>query len=112
MSDFKPWEVDVTVSEYRQPDDEWSNGWWLMWNQEIDKIEDPVLGTIERVANKKFPFDQYETDGAPIFVVVKVGDQYFQKEGVYASWDGTNMDGECVEVEPVEVPLTFYRHKE
>jgi hypothetical protein len=95
----------------QQVDEFVGDGWYAVYWGETKVLEAP-FGTIEAVTQKKFEFNPYETDGSPIFIIVRVGDQYFQKEGVHASWVGTDFDGECVEVEPVEVPLTFYRRKE
>lgn len=99
--------VDRLIRE--ATDNSYESGWAGLYNEEITKIETPE-GTFEYVAQKDFgPTDTYEA--IPVFVVVKFGDQYFQKEGTYSSWDGCNFYGECVEVEPYETPLTFYKRK-
>lgn len=43
-----------------------------------------------------------------IYVVVKVGEQYFRKSGHYASHDGTYWDGRFEEVKPQEKPVTVW----
>lgn len=49
-----------------------------------------------------------EGDGAPIHVIIKVGERYFQMDGYYSSWDSSEMDGELFEVQPKEVKVTQY----
>lgn len=49
-----------------------------------------------------------EGGGEDIYVVVKVGDQFFQKDGFYASHYGSDWDGEVTEVRPVEKTITVY----
>ena len=50
-----------------------------------------------------------EGDGAAIHVVIKVGDRYFQQDGYYSSWGESEMDGQVVEVKPVQVMRTEYQ---
>lgn len=47
-----------------------------------------------------------EGDGAEIYVVVQIGDQYFQKTGYYSSWGESEMDGATEEVQPKKVVRT------
>lgn len=47
-------------------------------------------------------------DGAPIEVVIKVGDRYFEINGEYSSWDSSSFDGYLYEVKPVQVTRTEY----
>lgn len=104
------YDVDRALNNARPiPSEDYLNGWKALHYGETRSVY-TALGVFEYVKEKRFAGDPYE--GSPLFVVVKLGDRYFQKEGTYSSWDGSSIDGECVEVEPVEVPLTFYRHKE
>ena len=48
-------------------------------------------------------------DGAPIEVVISIGDRFFQMDGYYSSWDSSRMDGELYEVEQKEVVRKEYR---
>lgn len=50
-----------------------------------------------------------EGHGEYVFIVVKVGDQLFRKEGYYASHYGTDWDGRFEEVEAYEKTVTDYR---
>lgn len=111
MIEVNEFTVDRALNDARPVDyDDRLNGWAAFWHGEVTEIE-TELGVFERVADKKFgPEDTYEA--SPVFVVVKIDGRYFQKEGLHSSWDGAEFRGDCVEVEPVEVPLTFYRHKE
>lgn len=53
----------------------------------------------------------YEGGGEELWVVFKVGDQYFRKSGYYASYDGSTWDGALEEVEPYVEPKTLYRRR-
>lgn len=114
---FTAEEIDASVQRATDPDRSYESGWWGLYNGEIKEIELDLGVTAVYVGDKKFGAESMYDD-YPIFVVVRVDDhegqtsQYFQKEGTYSSWEGSDFLGECVEVEPVEVPLTFYRHKE
>lgn len=52
-----------------------------------------------------------EGDGETRFIVIKVGEQLFQYNGYYSSWDGTEWDDDLYEVEPYDVTVTQYRVK-
>lgn len=69
-------------------------------------IEVPGLGTLEYV-------EDYggEGQGDDYWVVFKVGNQLFRKDGWYASYDGGELDGELYEVEAVQVQRTEYHKK-
>lgn len=108
---FTAYEVDHAISWATDPDNRSETGWTGLYYGEIRSIDLPSLGTTATFVDRK-KFDAGAYDDSPTFVVVKVGDQYFQKEGTYSSWDGSGFYGECVEVEPYEVPLTFYKRKD
>ena len=51
-----------------------------------------------------------EGQGDTRYVVFSVGEQFFQVDGYYASWDGTTWDDPVpYEVKPVEVTVIKYR---
>ena len=50
--------------------------------------------------------------GSNASVTIKIGDQYFRKEGFYASHYGYDWDGPLLEVVPVEKIVTVYEPKE
>lgn len=52
-----------------------------------------------------------EGQGDDYWVVFKVGDQFFKKNGWYASYDGGELDGDLHEVFPTEVTRTEYTTK-
>lgn len=52
-----------------------------------------------------------EGHGEYVYVIIKVGEQLFKKEGAYFSHYGTDWDGPFVEVEPVEKTVTVYERK-
>jgi hypothetical protein len=49
-----------------------------------------------------------EGQGDDIWVVVKIGDQLFRKDGYYASHYGSDWDGYCREVKAKEETVTVY----
>lgn len=49
-----------------------------------------------------------EGDGAPIWIILSVGDQLFRANGYYSSWDSSEMDGQIEEVKAVQVNRTEY----
>lgn len=51
-------------------------------------------------------------EGSHASVVFKIGDQYFRKEGFYASHYGTDWDGDFVEVVPASVQVVKYVEKD
>jgi hypothetical protein len=65
---------------------------------------EPVVLT--KVASKN---SDEETDSA-VWVVVRVGGQYFRKEGYYQSHYGTEWDGSVHEVWPKEKTVTVYEN--
>lgn len=50
-----------------------------------------------------------EGDGARKWVVFKIGEQYFEMNGYYSSWDDGEWDTDLVEVKPVQVMRTEYK---
>jgi hypothetical protein len=52
-----------------------------------------------------------EGHGENVWLVIKVGDQLFEKTGYYASHYGTDWDGDFTEVHPVEKTITVYEAK-
>jgi hypothetical protein len=49
--------------------------------------------------------------GTTAYVIFKVKDQFFQKDGWYQSHYGYEWDGQLYEVEPYEKTVTDYRKK-
>lgn len=49
--------------------------------------------------------------GSNASVTIKIGDQYFRKEGAYASHYGYDWDGPLLEVVPVKKVVTVYEPK-
>lgn len=86
---------------------EWENDspWMDLYYGEQTAAETP-WGTLEKVKSWGG-----EGDGATIYLVVKLGDRLFQKEGYYSSWDASSMDSPLTEVEAYVEPTTYYRKK-
>lgn len=89
---------------YKTPEAVASELW--TWNDNVKSFEIPS-GTVTSVED----FGGGEGEGSERYIVFKVGDQFFQYNGYYSSWDGTEWDGELYEVEPYEVSVTKYRVK-
>lgn len=54
-------------------------------------------------------YDSYgETTSERIYMIVKVGDRFFKKEGWRSSYGGTDWDGECREVQPEPKTVVVY----
>ncbi len=49
-----------------------------------------------------------EGGGERVYIIVKVGEQFFRKNGYYASHYGTDWDGSVDEVHPVTKTITVY----
>ena len=67
-------------------------------------LEVPGLPTLK-------PVEAYggEGEGDDYWVVFQCGDQYFRKDGWYASYDGGYLDGELYEVKPKQVTVTEFQ---
>lgn len=94
MTNYTASEVETAVSQY---------GYWGDLNYAADgKMyavllrDEPVL--MEKAAGKS---SDDETNSA-VYVVVRIGTQYFRKDGWYQSHYGTQWDGTCREVKPTE----------
>lgn len=74
------------------------------WGGTITPDMFPELGTLEFVEG----YTGGEGGGEDAYVVFKLGDRYFRKQGYYASHYGTDWDGELREVNPVQRVVTFY----
>lgn len=77
-----------------------------LMNEEEQSFDVPGLGKVEFVEN----FGG-EGQGDDYWLIFKVGEQYFQQDGYYASHDGGYLDGDLYEVEPVKVTKTEYKVK-
>lgn len=104
MSKFTARQVEDALKDGEELD--WYNLAWEDYDQETLNIE-----------GEEVKFSLVESDpggeghGEYVFLVIKVGDQLFRKEGFYASHHGTDWDGDFSEVEPKEVTVTKYVRK-
>lgn len=94
---------ELFVENEKNGDSPWCEKWYSF--EELGKDE----GNIEGFGKAEF-VESYggEGMGDERWIVFKVGDRYFQKNGFYSSWDGSSWDGELEEVEPREVTVTQY----
>lgn len=95
---------DTKHSEY---EDEYETGWGL-WEDEYyasARVYDTELLPDVTVVDTKIGT---EGGGEYIYIVFKIGDRHFKKEGYYASYDGSNWDGDFQEVTPIERTVVFY----
>lgn len=99
MSDYTPAEIEEAVNDWE--------GWGeLKWQKDGAKETLTLRGEVIEV--EKIDDFGGEGQGDSIWVVIKVGDQLFRKDGYYLSHYGTDWDGEVTEVKPVERTVTFY----
>lgn len=99
MSDYTKQEIENAMNDA----DGWSEFHYLS-NGALESME--LRG--EHVDAEKVASYGGEGYGDEIWVVLKVGDQLFRKEGFYASDYGSDWDGDCYEVRAVERPTTYY----
>lgn len=94
---------------------EGGNGWYSDPFQGL-AYEDSDIESVE-INGVGYPVEVVETDpggeghGESVYVIVKVGDQTFKKEGYYASHYGTDWDGDFFEVESREITVTKFVRK-
>ena len=115
MTDYTVAEVKDAIDAYSVEVDVHGGGTYTAewdWN-EVDYQDEKYNVLILR--GEKVPFEVTESDtggeghGEYVFIVIKVGDQLFRKEGYYASHYGTDWDGDFEEVETYEKTVTAYR---
>lgn len=97
---------EIIDSVYDVEDDEFEDetGYENPW----DAIHDETV-TIQGVTFEHVESFGGEGDGDTAWVVFKVGDQYFQKDGYYASYDGFYWDGDLYQVESYQKVVTAWR---
>ena len=113
MSNYTTRAVDRAI-EATEIEDKWGDpegGWRALYSRnlefakEFDIDGEPVLVT---VADKAEESDN-SGYGEAVWVVVKVGDQFFKKEGYTSSYDSDTFDGQCTEVFPHQKTVTCYK---
>ena len=79
------------------------------WNEFLELVDDPdgvelpSLGVSAR---------QVDNGGESLpWIVFEIGDQFFEKNGRYESYEGTDWDGGLQEVESYQELTTYYRPK-
>ena len=87
--------------------DFFESSWWsLLWDEEVYEI--PGLGTVKHVDSH----GGHEGAGEEMWVVFSVTDgdvsRIFRKDGYYASWDGSDWDGDFREVKPKLKTITVW----
>lgn len=94
MSDYTVAEIDAAVDE----DDNYGSGWYGLFYNDFSSNTLNLRG-------EEVPFEVVESeDGGDaewqyeVYAVIKVGDQYFKRSGVYYSHEGVEMDGGTTEV--------------
>lgn len=77
------------------------------WNEFLELVEDGV-----ELPSLNLSAKQVDEGGeSRPWITFKVGDQYFEKNGVHDSYEGTEWDGGLEEVEPYKETITSYRRK-
>lgn len=77
------------------------------WNEFLELIDDDGGTPLESLGT----YAQQVAEGGESrpWIVFKVGEQYFEINGAYNSWEGTEWDGGLQEVEPFDKTITAYR---
>lgn len=75
-----------------------------------DGTEDVILlrGEVVKVAKAGAVMGDNDSDGEEIWIVIKVGDQFFKKTGWYYSHSGAKWNDGVTEVKPVQKFVTVY----
>lgn len=99
-------QVQEAVEAWRESEDYsgWGNPWGSIHANDFD-----VIPGLENMSFVESFGGEGEGDSAG--VVFKVGDQLFQVDAYYASYDGFTWDSEPYEVEAYEKTETAYRPK-
>jgi hypothetical protein len=102
QSELEAW--NLTKGDYYNTPDGVHDALWSYREGQEKSFEIPS-GTVTLVEN----FGGGSGDGEERYIVIKVGDQLFQWNGYYSSWDGSEWADELREVEPYSVQVTKYR---
>lgn len=70
------------------------------YNEDEDKEFFELTGVKLEVVHHNY---DYNGEGASYYVVIKIDGKFYRKDGYWDSYDGANLDGEWVEVVPVDV---------
>lgn len=104
--------IDAADVEWSYAEDWHAAGTYKDWRgddveQEDNRLRLDIDGetVYAEFAGGKMPA---EGGGERVYAVIKVGDQFFQKNGYYARHYGTDWDGSLDEVHPVEKVVTIY----
>lgn len=98
--------VEQVVDVLEAADTGYSNWQWGVADLEYyGRTLDTAIGEVSFVDG----YTGSEGGGEDVWMVFKVGDQYFRTTGYYASYDGTTWDGGTEEVEPFEKTVIDYR---
>jgi hypothetical protein len=98
---FETWEG---ADEWLKDGQNWAGGLFVRADNRLVLDIDGVTEYAEFEGGKM----PSEGGGEEVWAVVKVGTQYFRKEGYYASHYGTDWDGDVTEVTPTPKMVTFY----
>lgn len=96
-AEYKHWKSDEWEAGFRVDEDGWT---------EVDGMRITIDGEqyVLKVVNTTGGMD----NGSHASVTFQVGEQYFRKEGYYASHYGYDWDGDFKEVRPVEKTVIVY----
>jgi hypothetical protein len=117
MSDYTAAEIEAAVTALTEAEDgewydEYEGGIW-------EAISDNDKSAPKTVSLRGEHVPVTRVDGKPgaegggeeIYVVVQVGDQFFEMPGFYGSEAGETWDGDLYEVHPEEKTITVYTSK-
>lgn len=105
--------VEYTYTNWKNETHQYTLDGADFWSEAYDQgtLEIPGLGTAKHIDGEHGG----EGSGEHIWQVWQIGDgesaQYFMKTGYYMSYDGSNWDGDLIEVEPFEKTVTDWKNK-
>jgi hypothetical protein len=109
--------VEAAFAEhFEDADESWYEAEnWVRDRQEYYPVRQVVDGRLQLTIDGTVTLVEYkdgkmpaEGGGEEIWVVVKIGNQYFRKDGYYMSHDSAYWDGDLHEVAPEVRSVTFY----
>lgn len=94
-------------------EDEWGDlysGWRTMYEANRGTTREVSFDGEQVTVTLADKYEEGENDGygADVWLVVRVGDQFFRKGGYTSSYDGETFDGACTEVHAVTKIVTVY----
>jgi hypothetical protein len=117
---YTPEQIEAAINEgwlskSRYSDTDYEESGWDGLSYGHDAPDNKVTLTLQDGSGDTFELEVVEAEpggeghGEEVWIVVKVGDQLFKKDGYYASHYGTDWDGSFREVKAQQKYVTVYQ---